>query len=359
MAVKPISQLRQGAVAIRDEVKASANTSTRVGTSMLDIIDTLSADSQGYPPYIGEDGFWYAWDVGVSEWVSTGVKAQGAKGEPGSGAENAVQFTPQALTDNQKAQARENIGATKLPNPSALTFAGAPARTYDGSAPLSVNIAEASQRIVSISDFETFNPSSSLVDSETGATFTLKEGESCQFKAAYNANGKPWMGSGTLGATNNSLSSIYYWSGNVTRLYSTYYMVTAYGSSTTTGQPNMATRVYYGSSRYDWIIESDYSSRSTSGYMKLPSGVMIQWGLYTNSTTAASNTISFPVSFAFTPYIGVTTCSGVNATTDTVETAAVTDMTASNLTMSRRWVQASNAGRSGMGFYWIAIGTWK
>lgn len=65
--------------------------------------------------------------------------------------DTSVLYTEQTLTDEQKAQARENIGAVKswndlddkpttLPNPNALTFTGAVTGTYDGSSAQTVNI---------------------------------------------------------------------------------------------------------------------------------------------------------------------------------------------------------------------------
>lgn len=207
--------------------------------------------------------------------------------------------------------------------------------------------------IVNISDFETFNPSTSLVDSITGKTFTLAEGESCQFKSAYGANGKPWMGSGTLGATNNALSTIYYWSGTITRIYSTYYMVTAYGANTTTGRPQEATRLYYGSNRYDWVVNTDYSSRSTTGYMKLPSGVMIQWGKLTSN--AADQTVTFPL--AFSSVYSILTTITADTNTNNAGSARVLD---DSTTMSSFRVKVYYSSSSWTnGFMWLAIGTWK
>ena len=56
-------------------------------------------------PKIGENGNWYVWDFTTGAYVDTGVAAGG------SGASNAVQYVPQALTTEQKAQARSNVDA--------------------------------------------------------------------------------------------------------------------------------------------------------------------------------------------------------------------------------------------------------
>lgn len=89
------------------------------------------------------------------------------KGEAGT-AQNAVLYTAQTLTDAQKNQARNNIGAgtsgfsgsyadltgkpaipVKLPNPNALTFTGAAQGTYDGSGAMSVHIPYMEKEVVS------------------------------------------------------------------------------------------------------------------------------------------------------------------------------------------------------------------
>lgn len=211
-------------------------------------------------------------------------------------------------------------------------------------------------RIVYVSDFETLNPSSSLVDSISGGTFTLAQGESCQFYAAYNANGKPWMGSGTLGATNNSLAAIYYWAGTITRIYGTYYMVTAYGANTTTLRPQMATRVYYSGTRYDWIVSSDFSSRSTSGYVKLPSGIMIQWGYITPNSSGVGS-ITFPISFTSIFTFVPSTITSANYL-QVVHTYSISTTSAS--TRSHYWTgTATGFVLSSERVYWVAIGTWQ
>ena len=67
--------------------------------------------------------------------------------EAGGGSPNAVLYTAQTLSDEQKMQARINIDAapssdipTALPNPNALTFTGAVSGTYDGSSAKTINI---------------------------------------------------------------------------------------------------------------------------------------------------------------------------------------------------------------------------
>lgn len=61
----------------------------------------------GHTPYIGENGNWWEWDNESEQFVDTGVPASGGGGSD----PNAVRYTPQTLTEVQKAQARANINA--------------------------------------------------------------------------------------------------------------------------------------------------------------------------------------------------------------------------------------------------------
>lgn len=78
-------------------------------TQMEQRVAKVFAEVEGYtvhPPVIGEQGDWLLWDG--SQYVDSGKPSRGEVG-----AEDAVLYTSQTLTDEQKAQARENIGAAK------------------------------------------------------------------------------------------------------------------------------------------------------------------------------------------------------------------------------------------------------
>lgn len=86
----------------------------------------------GHSPYIGDNGYWWEYDDATQAYIDTGVKAQGEPGEPGAPGEDynltpqdkqdiadiidaeAVKYVSQTLTDAQKTQARENIGAASM-----------------------------------------------------------------------------------------------------------------------------------------------------------------------------------------------------------------------------------------------------
>lgn len=209
------------------------------------------------------------------------------------------------------------------------------------------------QRIVLISDFETFNPSANLVDIDTKETFTLREGESCGFRASYDANGKPSIDGDSMLAS-DPLKSIFYWSGTVTRISGTYYMVTALGANTTSLRPQTATRIYYGSNRYGWVIGTDYGTRQQNGYVKLPSGLMIQWGY--SGGTDYERTITFPVAFK---NVYSVTLGQWRLDTGAVFVAELTNIENSKFRYIGMGVNKDWWASTLVNAYWMAIGSYK
>lgn len=104
----------------------------------------------GITPTIGDNGNWYLGDT------DTGKPSRGEPGRPGAdgkdgapGAAGSDGYTPvkgtDYFTDADKQEIAEAAAGMvsipdKLPNPNALTFTGAVTGSYDGSAPLSVEI---------------------------------------------------------------------------------------------------------------------------------------------------------------------------------------------------------------------------
>ena len=103
----------------------------------LEAEDTVLIDNTGAgkSPYIGENGNWYEYDDQNKIFVDTGIQAEGPEGPEGpagpAGSDyiltnqdkqdiagivgsEAVKYVSQQLTDAQKIQARENIGAASL-----------------------------------------------------------------------------------------------------------------------------------------------------------------------------------------------------------------------------------------------------
>jgi hypothetical protein len=201
----------------------------------------------------------------------------------------------------------------------------------------------AATKIVTIPDFNSYNMA------DTG----LAVGESCGFTSPYNANGKPFM-SATAGS-NDPLSGIYYWAGTITRIYDNYYMLTAYGQTTASlATPHVATRVYNGSTEYDWHISTDYAYKSTSGYVKLPSGIMMQWGSMTGGAT-----FTFPLTFYSGAYQVFLTSNNPSDNTPCVH--QVTSLSSSTCQVSSSYIGNNNSanGPTTTPFRWLAIGTWR
>ena len=94
----------------------------------LEAEDTVQIDNSGAgkSPYIGENGNWYEYDDQTKVFVDTGIQAEGPPGSDyvltnqdkqdiaGIVGSEAVKYVSQQLTDAQKIQARENIGAASL-----------------------------------------------------------------------------------------------------------------------------------------------------------------------------------------------------------------------------------------------------
>ena len=127
-------------------------------------IEANVAEMNNNPPYPSEDGYWMIWDVEKHTYEKSDIKiasdmeksvydpdstVANAGGIVNYVSKNAVLYkTKQSLTDAQKKQAQENIGAvipTALPNPNALNIKIKDTITsYDGSDEKTVEIPVAS-----------------------------------------------------------------------------------------------------------------------------------------------------------------------------------------------------------------------
>lgn len=105
------------------------------------------ADGQdGVTPTIGDNGNWYLGetDTGMPSRGEKGDK--GDKGDKGSGGKSAYQYAVEGGYTGTEAEFAAKLAQEMpltLPNPNALTFTGAVTGSYDGSAPVTVEIPEA------------------------------------------------------------------------------------------------------------------------------------------------------------------------------------------------------------------------
>ena len=102
-------------------------------SAYLEVTDNVTEGEtvvlNGHSPYIGDNGYWWEYDDATQTYIDTGVKAQGEQGQPGEDYNltpqdkqdiaaiidaEAVKYVSQTLTDAQKTQARENIGAASM-----------------------------------------------------------------------------------------------------------------------------------------------------------------------------------------------------------------------------------------------------
>ena len=91
-------------------------------------------------PQISESKTWLVWDAEAGEYVDTGVSAAGEKGDDGKSAYAYAVEGGYTGTEAEFAAKLAEEMPEKLPNPNALTFTGEVSATYDGSAPMSVEI---------------------------------------------------------------------------------------------------------------------------------------------------------------------------------------------------------------------------
>lgn len=88
---------------------------------------------KAFIPHIGENENWYVGDE------DTGKPSRGDKGPDGK---SAYQYAVDGGYTGTEAEFAAKLAREKFANPNALTFTGAATGTYDGSAPLTVNIPE-------------------------------------------------------------------------------------------------------------------------------------------------------------------------------------------------------------------------
>lgn len=98
-------------------------------------------------------------------------------------------------------------------------------------------------------------------------------------------------------------------------------------------------------------------SLAQNGYIKLPGGLIVQWGLSPSGVTG-NQQIFFPIPFP-TMCLGVQTTAIVGGAPTSVMTANLaTPPTTSEFTASKRYTNGATAafGNAAEQFYWIAIG---
>ena len=124
-----------------------------VGTAVNEALAQAKASGEfdgadGLTPTIGDNGNWYLGDTDTGK-PSRGDKGEtGAKGEKGdtgatgAAGKSAYSYAQDGGYTGTEAEFATKLAQEKFANPNALTFTGAVTGSYDGSAPLSVEIPE-------------------------------------------------------------------------------------------------------------------------------------------------------------------------------------------------------------------------
>ena len=113
-----------------------------VGTAVNEALAQAKASGEfdgadGLTPTIGDNGNWYLGDTDTGK-PSRGDK--GDKGDKGSGGKSAYQYAQDGGYTGTEAEFATKLAQEKFANPNALTFTGAVTGSYDGSAPVTVEI---------------------------------------------------------------------------------------------------------------------------------------------------------------------------------------------------------------------------
>lgn len=131
--------------AYADTGKPSRGEKGAIGAAGADGADGKDG-ANGITPTIGENGNWYLGETDTgkpSRGADGATGATGATGKKGADGKSAYAYAVDGGYTGTEAEFAEKLAEkmpTALPNPNALTFTGAVTGSYDGSAPLSVDI---------------------------------------------------------------------------------------------------------------------------------------------------------------------------------------------------------------------------
>lgn len=108
--------------------------------------------ADGITPHIGDNGNWYLGDTDTGKPSRGDTGATGPKGDKGADGKSAYQYAQDGGYTGTEEEFAEKLAQEKFVNPNALTFTGAVEGSYDGSAPLSVEIPSGGEKWETILD---------------------------------------------------------------------------------------------------------------------------------------------------------------------------------------------------------------
>jgi len=96
------------------------------------------------------------------------------------------------------------------------------------------------------------------------------------------------------------------------------------------------------------------TSKAGTGWQKLPSGLIIQWGF--SAPTGSVSSISFPIAFPTACYSVSATIYGPSTPDTTVISAIIGPYSAAGFDVRRRYVINGTTGVAGEAITWFAVG---
>lgn len=198
---------------------------------------------------------------------------------------------------------------------------------------------------VVITDFNAFKPSA------VPEIRALKVGEFACF-TSHNATGRP------AGSGNNAES--YIWTGRITRLKASYFRLEAMSGISSAKYPQCYTRLYVNDVPADWQADTEYLNSSTDGFVRFPSGLMIQWGKNVPQTGAQTATvqINFPQPFVGSPLsMSFSAVDGISG--PRIWSFPIKTLSSSKVIVDQFRIDNNGITADGCQFLWTAIGMWK
>lgn len=252
---------------------------------------------------------------------------------------------------------------TKLPNPNALTFTGAIQAIYDGSAPITVNIPTGGGGSSNIKVLTT----SSLFERNRDSVITLNASDTTIIKSLFNNQYKNvqlyYLGANSIYPVNvysASFSSTSPSTGNNVFLSTTSHTGVPNGEVITYSDSTDTFKTGSNSQISNEIVVDDYNL-SQSGYVKFPTGLMIQWGNARGAGSGSGKNVYMPMSFVYATYNVQSSGILQNTNEKMVYSPSVYTRSTSYFTIYTRYMTqgSTDVGTTTWYFEWIAIGRWK
>jgi len=113
-------------------------------------------------------------------------------------------------------------------------------------------------------------------------------------------------------------------------------------------------------SRIDHVHPAEAALKSANGYVKLPSGIMMQWGIFAiNYQSPMQSTVAFPAAFTGTPYSIVAIPTYFDKQTTAFSVAATAPSPTNFIAKMSQVGDIPEGALPGITFSYVAFGAWK